>query len=335
MYGRTENELIIEKRIEQKLDSQDDVIKNFYKWMNGKSVTTKEKYIYYVTQFLDYCKATMNVPVISYGDISLETLNTYIQTASVKKDGSGKNESSIIATRICAISTFFKYLKIYNLIETNICEYVDRPKIREKENITFLVKDEIKELLNNVEEGVGSNRAVHYQEKYKNRDMLICMLPIITGMRISAMRNINIEDIDMRNGTISVIEKENKHRIFQIPDAVLDLIVKWIEDRKEIIGEVKCETDALFICIYRKECRRISTVAINNLIKKYSATIPKKITAHKLRDTFATNLYNQTGDIYLVSEMLGHSNPETTRKYVRANDEQKKGAVKLMAELIS
>lgn len=338
MNGRTENDLHIEAKIEKRLGGQDETLKEFYSWMNGKSVLTKEKYIYYVTDFIEYCKGKMDTDHIGrndYNNITLVMLDEYIQGLCKKKSSSeNRNGTSIVATRVCAISTFFKFLKTRGIVESNICEYIDRPKVRQEDHITFLTKEEIKELMDNIENGIGTPRSIECSKKYKTRDRLICLLPIITGIRISALRNINIEDIDMKQGTVSVIEKENKRRTFQLPEAVCRDITKWIGEREKIFKGVKCETTALFVGLYRDECKRLTTGAINSLIKKYSSTIHKKITAHKLRDTFATNLYNETSDIFLVSEMLGHENPETTKKYVRASDQQKKGAVKIMADII-
>lgn len=338
MNGRTENDLQIEKKIEKRLENQDETLKEFYSWMNGKSVLTQEKYIYYVIDFIDYCKGKMEVDHIGredYNKITLAILDEYIKGLNKsKRNSNGRNGTSIIVTRICAISTFFKFLKTRGIVDSNICEYVDRPKVRQEDHITFLTKEEIKELMDNIERGVGTARSIEYSKKYKTRDRLICLLPIITGMRVSALRNINIEDVDMKNMTVSVVEKENKRRVFQLPEAACREMAIWIREREKIFKNVKCETTALFVGLYRDECKRLTTGAINSLIKKYSSTIHKKITAHKLRDTFATNLYNETSDIFLVSEMLGHQNPETTKKYVRASDQQKKGAVKIMADII-
>ena len=338
MNGRTENDLQIEAKIEKRLDGQDETLREFYSWMNGKSVLTKEKYLYYVIDFIDWCKGKMGVDHIGrkdYNEITLPILDEYIKGLNKsKRNSDGRNGTSIVVTRVCAISTFFKFLKTRGIVDSNICEYVDRPKVRQEDHITFLNKEEIKELMDNIERGVGTPRSIEYSKKYKTRDRLICLLPIITGMRVSALRNINIEDVDMKNMTVSVVEKENKRRVFQLPESVCEEIEKWIGEREEIFEEVECDTAALFVTIHKGKCKRLTVKAINDVIKKYSCTIHKKITAHKLRDTFATNLYNETSDIFLVSEMLGHQNPETTKKYVRASDQQKKGAVKIMADII-
>lgn len=342
MYGRTERELAMEQKIQIKLQDQCQVIKDFFVWIDRKAMTTKSKYVCYILQLINFCKEKMNIEEFTeenFKDITFEILNDFFAESSKKKKGDqviDKNDESIIATKICAVSTFFKYLEMKKIIEHNICTYVERPRIQDKDSIVFLEQSEIKALFENIENGVSSCKSViSRQQKWKTRDKLLCIIPLITGIRISALHDINIEDIDFANKTLTVIEKEDKSRTFSLPDSTLAMIYQWLQERKELCRDLPCNTNALFICIYGKQCKRINVNGINNIIKKYTYNIPKKITAHKLRDTFATNLYRETGDIYLVSELLGHESPETTRKYVRASEDQKKMAVNIMSNFIS
>ncbi len=341
MYGRTERELAIEQQIEKKLYGQCSTVRAYYVWLGRKAATTKSKYISYVIQLISFCEERMNIPEFSeenFRDISLDMLNEFFHECSKKKRNGvviDKNDDSIVATKICAISTFFKYLEMRKIIDQNICVYVDRPRLQDKDCITFLEQSEIRELFANIENGVGSSKAVSTQKKWKNRDKLLCMLPLITGIRISALRDINVADIDLERQTLRVIEKEDKTREFDLPDNVIELIKDWLRDRKKMTETFDCQTDALLIGIYRGQCKRLGATAVNNIIAKYTSTIPKKITAHKLRDTFATNLYRETNDIYLVSELLGHESPDTTKKYVRASKEQKKAAINIMSSFVS
>ena len=157
------------------------------------------------------------------------------------------------------------------------------------------------------------------------------MLGISTGMRCGSMVEIDISDIDFINKYIKIYQKGNKQLLIPISDNIIDLIVDWLDAREMLIGDEECDTDALFISIKRK---RIGRNVIANTIKKYTQNINKNITPHKLRSTCATQLIKNTGNIYLASHILGHSNVETTKRYAAIDKEMEQQAVDTMNSIL-
>ncbi len=340
MSGRAQREIAIENRIKEELVEWPDYLAGFYYSIAADTATTKEKYIKYVKNFLTFCAAYLKVERIEEEDlknITRRMVGVYNDSLTNKKRNGvviGKNRPATVLAKICALSTFFEYLILEGLVDKNLFRSCTRPKNRDKDEIIYLNKEEVSLAFQNIAGGVGSPLAKHRQEKWKNRDRLLFYLPTVTGIRISALVDINVEDIDLINGTISVIEKENKARKLLIPTGLTQKIEEWLHDREEIIKENGGENEALFITIFGGCCKRITQRSVNKIIKKYSEGIDKDISVHKLRATFATNTYNAVGDIYVVADLLGHNKVETTKKYAQANERKKKEASNMMGDFV-
>lgn len=324
MKGRMERELGLEKQTEGLLNGEPSYIKRFYYWLGGKKPTTKEKYIEYTLRFVHWTGEHLKVNVVSVDFFSRDLVNDYFYWFSFQRDEEGnaigKTAPSTVNVNMCALSTFFKFLQIEGLVKENYCDNLTRPTIGEKEEVVFLEQDEVKQLLYNIEHGVGTHYARALQARTRSRDRLLVMIPLVTGIRISALLDINIEDIDYSKGILRVIEKEGKYRTFTLPDQLMDMINEWTVDRENMLEAIgKPDELAFFIT---EKGKRIGARAVNALIDKYSEGIDKHISAHKLRATFATATYEQTGDIYLVSQALGHRSTETTRRYARASEKK-------------
>jgi site-specific recombinase XerC len=200
-------------------------------------------------------------------------------------------------------------------------EQTFRPSCKQERHVTFLSEEEIKQCLDNVHENCT--------EKFINRDICIISLGVSIGLRVSAITQINLEDIDFDTNTIKVIEKGNKYRVMNFGSNLRQKLVAWIEDRNKYFGDV--DTNALFIS--RKK-NRISVSAVEDMITKYTKNIGKHITPHKLRATCATNLYKKTGDIYMVAEQLGHANIATSKIYTEIDHDLKIKATNILDNLI-
>lgn len=341
MGGRIQREIDTEQKIELRLASEPEYVKDFFYWMNGKSFTTKEKYIKYISHFIKFCCTEFSLEVLpkeKLGEINRNMMNKYIRTISNKVENGkivGKNDPSIVNVKICAISTFFNYLmENEELIQKNPCKGLDRPKISEKDEVIYLTQDEIKMVFDAIENGVGSEMAKSRQAKWKTRDKLLFAFPLILGIRVSALIDIDVSDIDFDNQKVRVTEKENKRRTFLIPEELFALLCEWMNDREEFLKEYSGEKDALFLGIWKGKCKRLTDDGVNQIINKYTSSIGKKITAHKLRSTMAMNTYENTNDIYVVAEILGHKSPETTKRYARASAQKIGEATKQMSKFI-
>ena len=202
------------------------------------------------------------------------------------------------------------------------------PKIHEKE-IVRLDADEVSVLLDQVELGDKLTKSQQkFHDKTKTRDMAILTLLLGTGMRVSECVGIDINDIDFKNSGIKIRRKGGNETVIYFGEEVENALLDYLEERKLIVPQDGHE-NALFLSLQK---RRIGVRAVENLVKKYSSLVTK-ITPHKLRSTYGTALYKETGDIYLVADILGHKDVNTTKKHYAAIEDERRrkarNAVKL------
>ena len=133
---------------------------------------------------------------------------------------------------------------------------------------------------------------------------------------------LDLEDLDFRNNRLRIIRKGGKEDFVYFGDEVAESLYDYYAERKNIVTKEGHE-HALFLSIQK---RRISVQGIENLVSDCArhVTTIKHITPHKLRSTYGTSLYRETGDIYLVAEVLGHNDVNTTRKHYAALEEDRK-----------
>ena len=231
-----------------------------------------------------------------------------------------------------ALRSFYAYYYKRELIKTNPTLLVDMPKLHDKE-IIRLDADETAELLDYIEhcgDHLTGQKKVYY-EKTKYRDLAIVTLLLGTGIRVSECVGLDVNDIDFKNGGIRVVRKGGNEMMVYFGEEVEEALLNYLEIRASITP-IAGHENALFYSTQRK---RIGVQAVENMVKKYAKeiTTTKKITPHKLRSTYGTSLYKETGDIYLVADVLGHKDVNTTRKHYAAMDEDRRrraaSAVKL------
>ena len=196
------------------------------------------------------------------------------------------------------------------------------PKIHEKAIIRLDV-DEVAQLLDEVESGENlTSRQQMYHQRTKTRDLALLTLLLGTGIRVSECVGLDLDDVDFKNNGIKVHRKGGAEVIVYFGDEVMEALADYMEERNGITP-VEGHTNALFLSLQNK---RITVRAVENLVKKYSKLVTnvKKITPHKLRSTYGTTLYQETGDIYLVADVLGHKDVNTTRKHYAALEEDRR-----------
>ncbi len=235
------------------------------------------------------------------------------------------------ARKLSTVRSLFKYFFNKGLIEVNHTTKVATPKLHEKE-IIRLEADEVSAILDVAEEGCGlPSHADGYHEKTKIRDTAILTLFLGTGIRISELVGLNNESINFTDHSFLVTRKGGNQAILYFSEEVGDALAAYIA-QKENDKRVPPNEHALFLSL---QYRRITVRAVENLVKKYAKIVSplKKITPHKLRSTYGTSLYRETGDIYIVADVLGHKDVNTTRKHYAAITEDHRrsvaGAVKL------
>lgn len=334
MTGRFEEELKTEVKIKNTIEDKPDVIKSYYNSFIDETYNTKYNYINHVCSFVEFMYKTYGIDFNDYNQISkikMFHINDYINKYSYKEINGRKikNTNSYKANKLSALRNFFEFLCNNEFIDNNPCLKIKTPKDKRMHKIVSLSEDEIQTIKMNIMNGVGSERAIKYQKKYINRDMLIVILGITTGLRVSAICNINVQDIDYDKNVIMVVEKGNIEKEVRIPVNIFEYINKWLNDREKILEGV--DVDALFITSQKK---RISTNGVRAMLNKYTYNIDKHITPHKLRSTTATTLLKKTNDIYLVAEVLGHKNIQNTKRYAELSDIKKIEAANIMGSII-
>lgn len=209
------------------------------------------------------------------------------------------------------------------MIKTNPTMLIHMPKIHEKA-IIRLDPDEVAKLLEYVEHcgNMLTGQKLTYYQKTKERDLAILTLLLGTGLRVSECVGLDIEDVDFRNNAIKITRKDG-NEMFVYFSAEVETALKQYLNVREKISPAAGHEHALFYSTQRK---RIGVQAVENMVKKYARkiTTTKNITPHKLRSTYGTTLYQETGDIYLVADVLGHKDVNTTRKHYAAIDDQRR-----------
>ena len=245
-------------------------------------------------------------------ELYLEYISLYRDDASYNKKIVENNERAK-SRKLSAIRALFKFLYKKSMIHTNCAALVDTPKLHEKA-IVRLEANEVADLLDTAEQGSGMTTAQRrYHDATKVRDVAILSLFLGTGIRISELVGIDLNDVDFSKNEFVVTRKGGNQMTLAFGPEVASALSEYLEVRNTIIPLPGHET-AFFLSMQRK---RITPRAVENLVKKYAqiATPLKKITPHKLRSTYGTMLYMESGDIYLVADVLGHKDVNTTRKH--------------------
>ena len=254
--------------------------------------------------------------------VDLEEYEEYLKVYQAG-DKTETNGERGLKRKMSSLRSFYAYYFKREMIHTNPTVLVDVPKIHQK-NIIRLEADEVAMLLDYIEHG-GDNltgqKKVYY-EKTKDRDLALVTLLLGTGIRVSECVGLDIEDVDFKNNGIKVTRKGGNEMVVYFGPEVEKALRTYLEVRKNIIP-VEGHEHALFYSTQRK---RIGVQAVENLVKKYARqiTTTKKITPHKLRSTYGTALYQETGDIYLVADVLGHKDVNTTKKHYAALDDSRR-----------
>ncbi|MEE1304562.1 MAG: tyrosine-type recombinase/integrase [Agathobacter sp.] len=302
------------------------------------SSRTRLAYAYDLMVFFDYIHENnpiykkMNIrdfPISILDEIKPIDIEEYVYHLKIyEKDGvAHANGERGVKRKLASLRTFYNYYFKKELIDTNPAFKVDMPKLHDK-TIVRLDSDEVSQLLDKVESGADlSKKQVVYHEKTKVRDMAILTLLLGTGIRVSECVGIDINDIDWKNNGVKVHRKGGAEVVVYFGDEVREALLEYADER-EMINPVEGNENAFFLSMQRK---RIGVRAVENLVKKYSKLVTnvKNITPHKLRSTYGTALYQETGDIYLVADVLGHKDVNTTRKhYAALEDDRRRKAAK-------
>lgn len=266
----------------------------------------------------------LNSVTIDHLENYIDYISLYFKFSSTGECKQLTNKNTGKSRKISSIRTMFKYHYKRQLISSNPAELLLLPKLHDKA-IVRLEPNEVAKLLDAVESGshlTKSQKAFHYITS--KRDFALISLLLGTGMRVSECVGIDIKHINFDNNSILITRKGGDKTILYFGKEVEMALLLYLKDRNKITS--RDNSDALFLSIQNK---RLGVRSIQYLVKKYSNNVIKlkNITPHKLRSTYGTNLYNNSGDIYLVADALGHKDVNTTKKhYATIEDEKRKSA---------
>ena len=324
MNGRVEKEDKARQAMENKLGELPEIFTSFYNWMDAreKSYTTMKNYINHIVEFKKFCDKRRKHEF--YENVTDDTIERYMSSIR-RKQINGEEVvvgDDIRAAKWSSLNTFFKFLSQKKYITNNPMLLTERPRIRTEHTVTYMTQKEI--------ESVFKRILKESRPMIKNRDFCIVAMGLGTGLRVSAIVNINIEDVDFVSNSIKVIEKGRKIREIKFAENLRNLLLIWMKDR-EILFNGDPSEGPLFLS---QKKTRMSVDSVEHLVKKYTNHLSKKITPHKLRSSAAMNLHGAGVDILTIASILGHENVTTTQRYTRAYDEDKKAATDILDSLI-
>lgn len=261
--------------------------------------------------------------------IDFRDIEEYQRYLELNLDGEKhENGKKAIARKMSPLRGMFKYHYVRKNISEDPTQLVELPKLKKDKNIVRMNNYEVQSILNAIDSGncFLSERQRKYNQKTRQRDLAILTLMLNTGIRVSECNGLDLTDVDLRVNTITIVRKGGGQDVLYFNEDIHNTLEDYINGERNLIAPLEGHEKALF---YSLQGRRLSVDAIEDLVKKYAKLVVpnKKITPHKLRSTYGTALYRETGDIRLVADVLGHENINTTIDYYAAmEDEHKKQA---------
>lgn len=335
MNGRVEKDTKIFKNIETKLVSYPEFVASWYYYLkaNNKTATSCSDFINKLTRFLEFINE--DISVIVPEDFNENIITQYFLKVQTKEDGTEMSKSYRQGIWSC-LNNFFNFMYTRKLIPDNYFVLADikRQKGNDLNEINkhrkLLTQDDFRRILAAVDTGVGSAKAKGYQKKYKNRDKAILLLFMSTGMRKTALEEINVSDINFEKHELYTIDKGHKVFTYYLTSEVLEIIDKWLTDRYFLLGRE--DKGALFIS---QEGTRMHGKSIARVVDKYAyEALGYHISPHKLRSGFGSILYEQKHDIEYVRRAMGHSQVTTTQRYIVTNNDEQKTAASMISGML-
>lgn len=293
-----------------------------------------------ITLLFDYLKYIGEIDTDDYTDVPVKTFDK-LTTRDIQrfldyledyeKEYTTTNGKIVIqnfqnstfgkSRKLAAIREWFNYLEEKKLIEKNVAKTV-KFKVQKRGYIKErLSTEQIKKLFTIPEED-ESNKKIHAQH-VALRNVTIMKILAYSGIRVSELVQLDIDDLLLNEETMLIIRKGGKKEKIDLAPQIIEQLEKYLPYRKTLEAKTNEDKNALFLSMQRK---RPNTRSIRDMLKKAGeeAEIPFNVTPHVLRRTFGTNHYNQNQDMYLTASVLGHSSADTTKNHYVAIDENRK-----------
>ncbi len=332
------------KRLREMMKELPPFCTEFFRGIEPRTSTrTRIAYAYDLSVFFDFLKKEnpvfakmerMDFQLEQLDQITVTDLEEYMEYLKYRFNEQNHeimNQERGIMRKISSLKSFYNYFFRTEKLTTNPAALVRLPKLHDKEIIRLDV-DEVALLLDTVEQGEGlTEKQKAFHKRTRLRDLALLTLLLGTGIRVSECVGLDINDVDFKNGGIHIHRKGGKEVTVYFGSEVENALQDYLDERFGIIPEEGSE-QALFLSMQRK---RMNVRSVENLVKKYAHIVTplKKITPHKLRSTYGTNLYRETGDIYLVADVLGHSDVNTTKKHYAALEDERRRSARNVVKL--
>lgn len=282
--------------------------KNYLEVEKNFSVHTVRAYASDILSFLIWLK-DRDLALINHSDIKQYIV--FMQKFNYSKTTSSR--------KIASLRTFFNYLYRERIIDCNPVKGIHSPK-KNKTLPKFLTEDETESILNNIK--------CDTPPRYRNK--VIVELLYCSGMRVSELSGLNFSDLNIDNNEIKVFGKGSKERIVLISDRVRNYLQIYIKTVRPLINTdgPKTETNDESPLFINKTGFRLQPQSIRTAIKETvdALRLPKNVTPHVFRHSFATKLLNHGADLRVVQELLGHSSISNTQIYTHVSTERLKQA---------
>ena len=340
MSNRQQTDIIFTEKCKTLLEQLPDYVHRYIRSIsNVTSPRTRYEYLKDIQMFLNFIGADepKSVTQLILRNLGREEFEDYIEYLEYYETDSGtirSNSRTSIKRKLSSLRRFFGWMFETGFLPSDETRKLAMPKTHKKE-IIALDRDEISGLLKTAESAEGlSKKEQDYHAKQSVRDTAILTLMLSSGIRVSECAELDVSDVDMKRSCLHIVRKGGNESTVYFSDEAAACLQAWLEERAQDHKVPDTET-ALFLSS-RKQ--RLSVRSIEILVNKYAkrARIVKNITPHKLRSTFATALYQETGDIYLVAEALGHKDVTTTKEHYanmsETRKQQNRNRVKLFQE---
>lgn len=328
MQGRIENEMLINEKIQKKLDEMPEFVSEWHSLLRASKATasSRQDYVNKVHRFLEFIsKDTKN---ITPRQLTASKTTEYYISVQTKEDKNGNivdTSDSYQQTVYCALNSFLEYLLNHDYIKQNYMDEIKKPKNKDLDRInrnrTLLTEREFKLILHSA--------VMQTNPIIKSRDKAILLIFMSTGMRKEALRSINVSDIDFNDKTLVVIDKGDKTQIYKLNAKCISAINEWLEYRHNY---VRMPTDALFLS---NQGTRISSNGLAKVVCKYTKlALGKELRPHKLRAGYCSILYDKNPDIEFVRRSVGHSDISTTQRYIVTSGSEREQAASIIDSIL-
>lgn len=319
MRGRIEHQIENENRMRMRLIDAPSYVEDYYNGLmvNNMSHQSIESYITYLFNFLNFMEEK-GIDISNPRNFTTREITAYFADKRyvVKRGELHKTSGSYKATVHSALKSFFTFCSNSDLVDKIVLDNIKRATAKNDTTPQdYLTMEEVNKVLQAIEDGVGNARAKGKQKKWKNRDKCIFLLMITTGIRITALTEIDVWSFNEDYSVLTYVDKGDKATQALIPESVRPYLEKWSMERYELLN-YDMQVDPFFIS---NQKTRITQKGVSHIIEKYVSVLgeDRHITPHRLRASFAINLYESTKDIKLVCDCMNHSNITTTSHYVK------------------